>query len=43
MYTLLESKCVFKGPGWSPGKPRLGLIEEIPEVNSVHEFNDGKD
>ncbi|XP_055276494.1 alkylglycerol monooxygenase isoform X2 [Moschus berezovskii] len=23
---------IFKGPGWSPGKPRLGLIEEIPEV-----------
>ncbi|XP_049641655.1 alkylglycerol monooxygenase [Suncus etruscus] len=23
---------IFKGPGWSPGKPRLGLKEEIPEV-----------
>uniref|UniRef100_A0ABI7VZX5 Alkylglycerol monooxygenase n=1 Tax=Felis catus TaxID=9685 RepID=A0ABI7VZX5_FELCA len=23
---------LFKGPGWSPGKPRLGLSEEIPEV-----------
>nr|XP_020855695.1 alkylglycerol monooxygenase isoform X4 [Phascolarctos cinereus] len=23
---------IFKGPGWSPGKPRLGLLEEIPEV-----------
>ncbi|XP_006832354.1 PREDICTED: alkylglycerol monooxygenase [Chrysochloris asiatica] len=23
---------IFKGPGWSPGKPRLGLSEEIPEV-----------
>ncbi|XP_058038019.1 alkylglycerol monooxygenase isoform X4 [Ahaetulla prasina] len=23
---------IFKGPGWAPGKPRLGLIEEIPEV-----------
>ncbi|XP_072506917.1 alkylglycerol monooxygenase isoform X2 [Notamacropus eugenii] len=23
---------LFKGPGWSPGKPRLGLLEEIPEV-----------
>ncbi|XP_026958376.1 alkylglycerol monooxygenase [Sagmatias obliquidens] len=23
---------IFKGPGWGPGKPRLGLIEEIPEV-----------
>uniref|UniRef100_A0A5F8GL74 Alkylglycerol monooxygenase n=1 Tax=Monodelphis domestica TaxID=13616 RepID=A0A5F8GL74_MONDO len=23
---------IFKGPGWSPGKPRLGLLEDIPEV-----------
>ncbi|XP_004702885.1 alkylglycerol monooxygenase isoform X1 [Echinops telfairi] len=23
---------IFKGPGWGPGKPRLGLSEEIPEV-----------
>ncbi|XP_060223232.1 alkylglycerol monooxygenase isoform X3 [Meriones unguiculatus] len=23
---------LFKGPGWSPGKPRLGLSEDIPEV-----------
>ncbi|KAG8139047.1 hypothetical protein E2320_001824, partial [Naja naja] len=23
---------IFKGPGWAPGKPRLGLIEEIPKV-----------
>lgn len=23
----------FKGPGWSPGKPRLGYIDEIPEVS----------
>ncbi|KAF8764271.1 Alkylglycerol monooxygenase like protein [Argiope bruennichi] len=23
---------LFKGPGWSPGKPRLGNIEDIPEV-----------
>ncbi|XP_078519893.1 alkylglycerol monooxygenase isoform X2 [Lissotriton helveticus] len=23
---------VFKGPGWGPGKPRLGLPEELPEV-----------
>ncbi|GBL95717.1 Alkylglycerol monooxygenase [Araneus ventricosus] len=23
---------LFKGPGWSPGKPRLGSIEDIPEV-----------
>lgn len=25
---------LFKGPGWSPGKPRLGSIKDIPEVNS---------
>jgi alkylglycerol monooxygenase len=25
--------CVFiKGPGWSPGKPRLGDINDIPDV-----------
>ncbi|XP_028927080.1 alkylglycerol monooxygenase isoform X3 [Ornithorhynchus anatinus] len=23
---------LFKGPGWGPGKPRLGLPEEIPET-----------
>ncbi|XP_069852259.1 alkylglycerol monooxygenase [Dipodomys merriami] len=23
---------LFKGPGWGPGKPRLGLHEDIPEV-----------
>ncbi|GFY57767.1 alkylglycerol monooxygenase [Trichonephila inaurata madagascariensis] len=23
---------LFKGPGWSPGKPRLGNTEDIPEV-----------
>nr|XP_028606810.1 alkylglycerol monooxygenase [Podarcis muralis] len=23
---------LFKGPGWGPGKPRLGLMEDIPEV-----------
>lgn len=22
----------FMGPGWEPGKPRLGLISDIPEV-----------
>lgn len=28
---------IFKGPGWAPGKPRLGLIEDIPEVSiNVH-------
>ncbi|XP_043925419.1 alkylglycerol monooxygenase [Protopterus annectens] len=23
---------LFKGPGWGPGKPRLGLPEEIPKI-----------
>lgn len=23
--------AIFKGPGWSPGKPRLGVIDEVPE------------
>lgn len=23
---------IFKGPGWEPGKPRLGLIEDVPDV-----------
>ncbi|XP_045209871.2 alkylglycerol monooxygenase-like isoform X2 [Mercenaria mercenaria] len=23
---------IFKGPGWSPGKPRLGCVEDIPQV-----------
>ncbi|KAG8516663.1 Alkylglycerol monooxygenase, partial [Galemys pyrenaicus] len=23
---------ILKGPGWGPGKPRLGLSEEIPEI-----------
>ena len=22
---------IFKGPGWAPGKPRLGCIEDVPE------------
>lgn len=34
---------IFKGPGWGPGKPRLGLSEEIPEVNRVPGFDDGND
>lgn len=34
---------IFKGPGWGPGKPRLGLSEEIPEVNRVPGFDDGDD
>ena len=24
-----------KGPGWEPGKPRLGYIEDIPDVSSA--------
>ena len=23
---------LWKGPGWAPGKPRTGLIEDIPDV-----------
>ncbi|GFY47637.1 alkylglycerol monooxygenase [Trichonephila inaurata madagascariensis] len=23
---------IFKGPGWSPGQPRLGNIEDVPDV-----------
>ena len=37
---LLESRglahklsILFKGPGWSPGKPRLGSSEDIPTVS----------
>ena len=26
--------CLIKGPGWSPGKPRLGLISDVPEPDS---------
>ena len=24
---------IFYGPGWEPGKPRTGLIEDIPDVS----------
>uniref|UniRef100_A0A8D0H421 Alkylglycerol monooxygenase n=1 Tax=Sphenodon punctatus TaxID=8508 RepID=A0A8D0H421_SPHPU len=27
---------LFKGPGWEPGKPRLGLPEELPVVNRMY-------
>lgn len=27
---------LFKGPGWSPGKPRLGCNEDIPPVSSKY-------
>jgi len=23
---------LVKGPGWAPGKPRLGYIEDVPDV-----------
>jgi len=26
---------LFKGPGWSPGKPRLGNREDIPEARII--------
>lgn len=35
-----KASVLLKGPGWGPGKPRLGLTEEIPEVGNVH--NRGK-
>lgn len=25
----------LKGPGWEPGKPRLGNLEDIPDVSSM--------
>lgn len=28
---------LFKGPGWERGKPRLGLIEDIPEITGQEE------
>lgn len=32
--------CLLKGPGWSPGKPRLGLIEDIPDAHApAKKFN----
>uniref|UniRef100_T1IHS5 Alkylglycerol monooxygenase n=1 Tax=Strigamia maritima TaxID=126957 RepID=T1IHS5_STRMM len=31
---------IFKGPGWAPGKPRLGLIEDIPDVHAPVEKYD---
>jgi hypothetical protein len=26
----------LKGPGWDVGKPRLGLITDIPDVSLYH-------
>lgn len=31
---------LFKGPGWSPGKPRMGCIEDIPDVHAPVELYD---
>lgn len=27
-------KCMFYGPGWEPGKPRTGLLADIPEIHA---------
>uniref|UniRef100_A0A8C2BH87 Alkylglycerol monooxygenase n=1 Tax=Cyprinus carpio TaxID=7962 RepID=A0A8C2BH87_CYPCA len=29
---------IFKGPGWTPGKPRLGDIADIPQVGNLFCF-----
>lgn len=26
-------KALFYGPGWAPGKPRTGLLEDIPDID----------
>lgn len=28
-------KAVFYGPGWLPGKPRLGYLDDLPDVRNV--------
>ncbi|CAG2113484.1 unnamed protein product [Medioppia subpectinata] len=28
-----KMSALFKGPGWTPGKPRLGDINDVPEVD----------
>lgn len=33
---------IFKGPGWGPGKPRLGLPEEIPQITGEEKPYDPK-
>ena len=33
VYTFL------KGPGWEPGKPRMGNIEDIPDVSACTHNN----
>ncbi|CAL1286387.1 unnamed protein product [Larinioides sclopetarius] len=37
---LNKLSVIFKGPGWSPGKPRLGCIEDIPDVKAPVERYD---
>lgn len=32
---------IFKGPGWAPGKPRLGLIEDIPDIHAPEKKFEG--
>lgn len=32
---------LVKGPGWSPGKPRLGDINDIPEIDHANKFRKG--
>lgn len=29
-------KVLFQGPGWAPGKPRLGLYEDVPDVRHIN-------
>ena len=30
---------LLKGPGWAPGKPRLGLNSDIPPVSQTHKVD----
>ena len=30
-----KMSALFKGPGWSPGKPRLGLRSDVPEPDPI--------
>ena len=34
-----KMSAVFKGPGWFPGTPRLGNIEEVPEIQKRKIYN----
>ncbi|XP_054162262.1 alkylglycerol monooxygenase-like [Oppia nitens] len=33
---------LFKGPGWAPGKPRLGYLDDIPALQQPVEYWDPK-